>query len=296
MTTAGSAGAGRGERAAGVLLGVLYGDCLGAPYEFQTGPLTAPIAVGPSVFGHPAGRGTDDTETTVAVAEGLLDAAGGRSGATTAIARRLLTWYEGSPPDVGGTTADGLSAFSRTGDPRSGATGDRSIANGSLMRSAPFALLNGDGSELAVDSSRTTHAHPLVLGCVRGYVRMLQMIMNDDAPTGQQLCDLAEVDLDLHPGLDPADIPCPGIGYAPYALDLAVWSATKPTDDVTGIETIIRIGGDIHTNGAICGAMLAARFGFPTELASHLDPARVDELARLGRALLPCLDTDQIQP
>ena len=38
-----------------MLLGVLYGDCLGAPYEFSSGPLTGPLQVGPSVFGHPAG-------------------------------------------------------------------------------------------------------------------------------------------------------------------------------------------------------------------------------------------------
>ncbi|MBA3369461.1 MAG: ADP-ribosylglycohydrolase family protein [Geodermatophilaceae bacterium] len=54
-----------------MLLGVLYGDCLGAPYEFSSGPLTGPLQVGPSVFGHPAGHGTDDTETTIAVAQGL---------------------------------------------------------------------------------------------------------------------------------------------------------------------------------------------------------------------------------
>lgn len=58
-----------GERALDVLLGVLYGDCLGAAYEFQSGPLAGPITVGRSTFGHPAGRGTDDTETTIAVAQ-----------------------------------------------------------------------------------------------------------------------------------------------------------------------------------------------------------------------------------
>ena len=196
------------------MLGALYGDCLGARYEAQTGPMTTPIAIGPSVFGHSAGRGTDDTETTVA-AEGpprqQQHDHGDRQAPT------FLT--RGPPPDADGTTADGLAHSPGPGDPRSGAAGEHS----------------------------------------------------------------------------PADIPCPGIGYAPYAFDLAIWSATKAIDFVTGIETIIRIGGDTDTNGAICGAVLAARFDFPTELASHLDPARVDELTRLGRALSG-LSTGQIRP
>ncbi|SDS65352.1 ADP-ribosylglycohydrolase family protein [Microlunatus soli] len=278
-----------------VLFGVLYGDCLGAPYEFHNGPVTSPIAVGPSVFGHPAGRGTDDTETTVAVAEGLIDASQDGRSTTTAIAERLLAWHRTSPPDVGGTTASGLDAFDHSGDPRSGAATEHSVANGSLMRSAPFAVMNGDGSELAVDSSRTTHAHPQVLGCVRAYVRMLQMIMNGAEPTAIQVGDLAEDDLDLHPELEPAEIPCPGIGFAPYALDLAVWSATAATDFSSGIETIIRRGGDTDTNGAICGAVLAARFGFPSELVSPLDAERVDELTHLGRRLA-VLNADQLRP
>lgn len=284
---------GPADVAVDVLLGVLYGDCLGAPYEFHQGPITSPIAIGASVFGHPAGRGTDDTETTIAVAEGILDAARDGSSTTTGVAKRLAAWRAGNPPDVGGTTATGLDAFTRTRDPRSGATGEHSVANGSLMRSAPSALLIGDGSELAVDSSRTTHAHPVVLGCVRGYVRMLQLIM--DREPVREMSDLAEVDLDLHLGLDPVDIPCPGIGYAPYALDLAVWSATAATDFSSGIEAIVRLGGDTDTNGAICGAVLAARFGFPSELISVLDPDRVDEVTRLGQGLAG-LDADRIRP
>lgn len=274
------------ERARDVLLGVLYGDCLGAPYEFRQGPLAGRIAVGPSTFGHPSGRGTDDTETTLAVAEGLVDAARDHRSATEAIAERLLTWYNGSPPDVGGTTAHGLISFARTADPRSGSTAPNSIANGSLMRSAPFALVTGDGTELAVDSSRTTHAHPDVLACVRTYVWMLQTVLDGGRVDPAVINDVAGRDLDLHPGTDPDAIPCAGIGYAIYALDLAVWAATTATDFSGAIESIIRLGGDTDTNGVICGAVLAARFGFPDELTAELDSDRVNELEALASELV----------
>ncbi|MBO0810523.1 MAG: ADP-ribosylglycohydrolase family protein [Microlunatus sp.] len=273
-------------RARDVLLGVLYGDCLGAPYEFRDGPLTGPIAVGPSTFGHPSGRGTDDTETTIAVAQGLINAARDHRSATEAIADRLLSWYQGNPPDVGGTTARGLIDFARNRNPRSGSTAPNSIANGSLMRSAPFALVIGDGTELAVDSSRTTHAHPDVLACVRTYLWVLQTVLDDERVDPAMINDVAGRDLDLHPGTDRAAIPFAGIGYAIYALDLAVWAATTATDFSGAIESIVRLGGDTDTNGAICGAVLAARFGFPDELAAKLDRSRVNELELLAGELV----------
>ena len=274
------------DRARDVLLGVLYGDCLGAVYEFSTGPLTGPIAIGVSTFGHPAGRGTDDTETTVAVAQGLVDAAQNRESPTKAIADRLLAWFEGHPPDVGGTTANGLLSCRDTGNPRSGSTASNGIANGSLMRSAPFALISGDGADLAVDSSRTTHAHPEVLGCVRVYVWMLQSLLDGAHIDLDMIEEVAGADLGLHPGLVLEEIPCAGIGHAIYALDLAIWAATRAADFGNSMESIIRLGGDTDTNGAICGAVLAARFGFPEELGADLDHDRVRELSELAGNLV----------
>jgi ADP-ribosyl-[dinitrogen reductase] hydrolase len=268
------------SRARDILLGVLYGDCLGAPYEFSSGPVTGPITVGPSVFGHPAGRGTDDTETTVAVAEGLIDAAHDRRSVDAAVADRLVAWLDGNPPDVGHTTAVGLRTYRRTGDPHAGATADNSVANGSLMRSAPFALVGDRGIELGVSSSRCTHAHPQVLDCVRIYLQVLRQLI-----TGREVT-VESGDLDLHPATDPADIPCAGIGHAIYALDLAVWAGTRAQDFATGLETIIRLGGDTDTNGAICGAVLGARFGFPERLRGSLDPDRVEELTGLAGRLV----------
>lgn len=274
------------DRARDVLLGVLYGDCLGAAYEFQNGPLTGPIKIGMSTFGHPAGRGTDDTETTVAVARGLVGAAHDHQSATKAIADQLLSWYEGRPPDVGGTTANGLQGYRVSGDPRTGSTASSSIANGSLMRSAPFALINDDGADLAVDSSRTTHAHPAVLGCVRVYVWMVQSLLDGADIDLDMIEDVAGADLGLHMDTDLAEIPCAGIGHAIYALDLAIWAASKAVDFGRAMESIIRLGGDTDTNGAICGAVLAARFGFPKDLWTDLDHDRVAELQDLAGKLI----------
>jgi ADP-ribosyl-[dinitrogen reductase] hydrolase len=276
-----------------VLLGVLYGDCLGAPHEFDRGPITGTIKIGASVFGHPAGRGTDDTETTFAVAQGLIDAAEAGQPATVAIADRLLAWYEGHPPDVGGTTANGLNAYRRTGDPRTGSTTPQSVANGSLMRSAPFALIGRDGADLAVESSRTTHAHPEVLACVRAYVRTLQRLLCGEDVAVQDVRTFADFDLELHPSSSLEAIPCAGIGHAVFALDLAAWAATRAESFAGGIEAIVRLGGDTDTNGAICGAVLAARFGLPPELTRDLDVHRLEQLEKIA-ARLSAVDAAQL--
>jgi ADP-ribosylglycohydrolase len=154
------------------------------------------------------------------------------------------------------------------------------------MRSAPFALISGDGADLAVDSSRTTHAHPSVLGSVRVYVWILQSLLDGGQIDVEVIEDVAGADLGLHPSLEPVDIPWAGIGHAIYALDLAKWAATKAADFPGAMESINRLGGDTDTNGAICGAVLAARFGFPGELVADLDHGRLVELQELASKLV----------
>lgn len=255
-----------------LMAGVLYGDCLGAPYEFSQPKADEPLVVSKSIFGHKAGRGTDDTETTLAVANGLIRARReGSDNPTRAIAEELLSWYRSAPLDVGGTTGFGLRNFAQTGDPMTGQVSLNSQANGSLMRSAPFAILP-NGPELAVLSSMTTHAHPVVLMCVRAYVEMLQMLLSGRAyPRTLNSRDIREI-----PG---------GGGYVYYAFQLAIWAATEADDFESGLEEVIRLGGDTDTNGAICGAVLAARFGFPMKLVEALDSDRVVELIDLAAQL-----------
>ena len=289
------------DRRSTLLLGVLHGDALGAGYEFGTPDPDEPLEIRRSLFGHPAGRGTDDTETTVAVARGLLDAAdrGGLDTPEAPIADRLLAWYETGPADVGNATSLGLATYRRTRDPlTSGPDGDRAVSNGSLMRSAPFALAYADPTEAAMAarrSSATTHRHPTVIACVDAYVHLLDALL-DDRPVEPQhpARDVSDVWMlaTAHAEHAPVTVPCSGIGHAPYALTLAYWAAISPLADdyETGVELVVRAGGDTDTNGAICGAVLAARHGFPGPLVRSLDVERVHELLDLAEALLALRD------
>ncbi|GGL69707.1 hypothetical protein GCM10011575_30340 [Microlunatus endophyticus] len=125
-----------------------------------------------------------------------------------------------------------------------------------------------------------------MLGCVRVYIWMLQSLLDGARIDLDMIEDVAGADLGLHPGLELDEIPCAGIGHAIYALDLAIWAATKAANFDSSMESIIRLGGDTDTNGAICGAVLAARFGFPEGLGADLDHDRVQELRDLAADLV----------
>lgn len=267
-----------------ILLGVLYGDCLGAATEFDPGPIpNESICVATSRFGHPPGTGTDDTETTLAVAQGLLKAHQQSAETTEVIADELLAWWKTGPLDVGMTTSEALSKYQTTKDPRGGPNHNRSVANGSLMRSAPFALLKTDRAPLlAANSSRTTHAHPTVLACVSAYVEITRQLHQHMLVPSSDLWERmpgASQFSNVHA------IPKTGTGHAVYAFNLAIWSATWAEDFTSGLRTVIRLGGDTDTNGAICGAVLAARFGFPEKHLQELAPERVEELSGLARQI-----------
>jgi poly(ADP-ribose) glycohydrolase ARH3 len=149
----------------GTLVGVAVGDALGRPVKgWSAARIAREIGEVRDMLGHPAGRTTEDTEMTIAVAEWLLadgELDGGR------LARRIERLHD-PDRDYGRTTTDflrrlrsgehwetaGLHAFARG-----------SFGNGAAARIAPCALLfhrSREALERAVDlCASVTHCHPL---------------------------------------------------------------------------------------------------------------------------------------
>ncbi|MGH9068340.1 MAG: ADP-ribosylglycohydrolase family protein, partial [Acidimicrobiales bacterium] len=124
------------DRIAGGLFGLCVGDALGATCEFLS---PAEIArrhgrhteiIGGGSFGWRPGQGTDDSDMAMVIARAYAE---GYS--LEAVAKGFVSWYRSNPRDIGGTTATALTKLAHGENPRrSGATHDRSAANGSLMR------------------------------------------------------------------------------------------------------------------------------------------------------------------
>jgi ADP-ribosyl-[dinitrogen reductase] hydrolase len=270
------------DRAIGTLVGVTIGDCVGAPFEFKGAFPARRLNIDrPSVFGHPAGCGTDDTETTRAVAAAYL-AEGPEEELVARVGAGLLRWLDTRPRDVGSTTSSGLRELQRHGNPhRSG--NKTSEANGSLMRCAASAIVRGPADERLTTEvsqiSAITHASPVCVDACVSYVRVVSALI--EGATVEQAVEAARPStpaikdaLEVARTVDDLNhVPCRGMGHVVYAFTLALWAALKASTFEEGLTAVVCAGGDTDTNGAIAGAILGARFGFdaiPTRWTSAL--------------------------
>jgi len=274
------------DRVRGAFLGLAVGDAVGLTLEFRAPgtfePLTDLVGGGP--FGLPAGAWTDDTSMAACLAESLIET-GGFDPADQL--RRYLRWYReghwsstGHCFDIGATTREALERFEATGDPAtSGATHERSAANGSLMRLAPaplaFAGYPTEAIRLASESSRTTHALPvcvdacrvlggLLVGAVRGAPR--EWLLSPRFAPAPAAWDAEP----LHPEIDavaagswrakePPAIR--GGGHVVAALEAALWAFGTTDDYPSCVLAAANLGDDADTTAAIAGQLAGAAYG-----------------------------------
>src|SRR3989441_2360721 len=176
----------RTERIAGSLLGLAWGDALGAPAEFmsqsqlrsQWEELTE--MVGGGVWA--PGEWTDDTGMALCVAEGILACPDDPVEET---GRRFRAWSR-TAKDVGGTIQAALSAF--RGDWAAAARSTpqalsgHAAGNGSLMRPLPVALAYADPAAMLRTSARLsamTHWDPQAEVCCALYCLWVQALLNE---------------------------------------------------------------------------------------------------------------------
>lgn len=271
-------------RARGALVGVHAGDSLGATLEFESAdacwsryPDGLRDIVGGGPFNWAPGDPTDDTDLTLALARGYLDAGFDAEAVLAAAADRMLEWYDAGPPDVGRTTAEALRTYRRSGDPAtSGLTADNAQANGSLMRTMPVAVARlVDPRARAVEAgalSAVTHAHPVCLDACVVYCDIAAALIAG-APTDEAIdVALERSDLAAHvrTAVDTArssesltfdDLPGPRGGFVLWSLKVAVRALVSAPDVEQGLVAVVMLGDDADTNGAIAGGLLGARHG-----------------------------------
>jgi ADP-ribosyl-[dinitrogen reductase] hydrolase len=273
------------DRVRGAFLGLAAGDAVGTTLEFAAPgtfpPLTDMVGGGP--FGLPAGTWTDDTSMAACLAESLVVT--GRFDPVDQL-RRYVRWYrEGhlSPTghcfDIGGTTRSALERFEATGDPASGGSGERTAANGSLMRLAPvpaaFAHDPANAVRLSGESSRTTHALPVCVDACRYFAGLLVGAMRGAPKEALLAPRYAPVgglwdDEPLHASIDavaagsfltkrPPAIR--GTGSVVDALEAALWAFASTDAYETCVLAAANLGDDADTTAAIAGQLAGAYFG-----------------------------------
>lgn len=275
------------DRMAGGLIGLLVGDALGVPYEFNPPeriPATADIEYAPppgfdrSHKGVPPATWSDDGAQALCLLASLLER--GRLDLDD-FARRLVRWYDdghlavdGHVFDVGITTAQAIRAVKAGEAPeRAGPDGVHSNGNGSLMRVLPLALWHrGDDAALVRDAraqSQVTHGHLRAQLCCALYCLWARRLLQDaEASWGDAVRTLRaliaeepEAIEELEGSIRP-DEPAigEGSGYVVDSLRSARWAVEAP-DYEGAVRRAIRLGHDTDTTACIAGGIAGLMHG-----------------------------------
>lgn len=280
------------DRRAGAILGLAIGDALGATYEFcrpdqvPKGPLEM---VGGGWLDLEPGETTDDTALARAILTGyeggLLDLRWVRD--------EMLRWQDTDPKDIGNQTRKALGYLRSHPDALSVPEESDAQGNGAVMRAAPHGVKAGSANasiENAWKEAGLTHPNwecrassALVAALISHLVAGKQpeealedsfSLLKSKDGSGKRVSEtLRPLEIYRH---DPG-------GWTIYTTRLALRCFLDATSFREGVETVVRLGGDTDTNAAVAGALLGARFGassIPTEWLRDLK-GREELLARI---------------
>ena len=289
-------------RIAGALYGVAIGDALGAPLEFMSkeeisrkhGRVTEMIGGG--WLNVEPGEITDDTQMTLAVAEGIIE---NPDDPIKGIGARFIEWVKSNPKDIGGTCSmsiRGATTRSPQETPEeeiwfeaskhtSEMNGGRSGGNGALMRTV-YPGLYYKGLLMSVDTAgaiaQMTHWDDKSTEACYLYTEMVHLITeanNNDGVWWQvdRILKGSEYSLTRIKNIKPT-------GYVVDSFKCAVHSLAKTKTFEDAIIEAANLGGDADTIAAITGGLAGAIYGYneiPQRWIEALAPETRAQLDRL---------------
>jgi ADP-ribosylglycohydrolase len=308
------------ERFTGAILGCAVGDALGAPFEgvganklFQDSvPDYAPIT------GFPRGQYTDDTQMTLAIVKAVLE--DGEIRGKSVAEKFAQLWRSGEIVGPGASCSEAMWRYIRgeAGWDECGTAPGRA-GNGTAMRAGPIGLWDYDAPEKLVEDATAvsviTHtderavAGAIAVAVAVAYVVQRDEILVDDfvlhvSPSVlDQSADLARA-VNKLPALMEADeseamhtIVNEGwnghdasFGVTPFVIPTVLASfyafLKHPGDFCAAVTTVINMGGDVDSTGAITGAISGAFngvYGIPRHLREGVKDSLI--ISDLGAGL-----------
>ena len=297
----------------GALYGVAVGDAFGAPLEFMSaeqierrhGLVTDMIGGG--WLNVEPGEITDDTQMTLAVAEGILEEP---ENPIEAIGERFIAWARSGPKDIGGTCSRSIygaaiggtkrppeDAWFKASKDTATANGNRSGGNGALMRTAyPGLYYNQrlEAVETATAIAQMTHWDKESNRACEIYTDMLYLITEAVIKQGESADKDRIIDGTLRGTpyeLDRLAKRTEGLNPTGYVVDSMKCAVTAAFWNAESFEEAIiaaaNMGGDADTIAAITGGLAGAYYGYdaiPERWIKELAPEVKERLDRLTEA------------
>lgn len=279
------------------ILGLVVGDALGVPVEFQSreeldqSPVTGMRAYG--THHQPAGTWSDDSSMALCLLESL------RCGVNyDDMMIRFRRWADegymtahGDVFDMGIATQQALVKYAKGIPPlECGGTGTYDNGNGSLMRILPLALYlhrtigpefpgKPEACQIIRNASALTHAHPISLIACDIYCSIAnELLCGRNSPadiqhgissakemcaslpdTAPYLAEFKRVDVDVLQSLPKPEVR--GSGYVVHTLEAALWCLLHTDSYRNCVLDAVNLGEDTDTVGAVVGGLAGIQYG-----------------------------------
>lgn len=298
------------KRIYGTLFGVAVGDALGGPVEFMNPEQIAAKygrldrMVGGGWLSLAPGEITDDTQMTICVAEGIVEAP---DDPVPAIGRRFIAWADAGPKDIGGACAGSIRNAKRIGGMAPNANDWENAAaayqfqaaapvegNGALMRTVYPALFYSGHLQAVLTAqqiAKMTHAGFRSTEACALYVRMVHLLTASESRAESPrdfLVEHCRAVPEYYEAATRPDVVQGRLGgWVVDAMRIAVGSVATTSSFKEAVITAVNLGGDADTNAAITGGLAGAWYGYdaiPAEWIAALAPDVRETLFRLTNA------------
>ncbi len=183
----------------------------------------------------------------------------------------MLSWQDTRPKDIGNQTRKALDHLRSHSEALSLPEDPDAQGNGAVMRAAAHGVKATDAGEAAENAwTEAALTHPSWEAKISSALvaALVANLLDSNQPEDALDASYALVEGRDEPGkrvrekLHPLENyeHAPG-GWTVYTTRLALRCLVEEIDFRSGVERVIRLGGDADTNGAVAVALLGARFG-----------------------------------
>lgn len=282
------------------IMGVVVGDALGCPVQFETRAQVAasPVKgmIGYRTFNMPEGTWTDDSALTMALTDSIIKTDGIFC---KDIMERFVRWlWDGAYTpygfsfDIGRGTMNAIKSYEANKDPyKCGGTSPNDNGNGSLMRIMPAVLysikhyrVDYAAVHMVHTVSALTHAHVRAKIACGLYYFMAKAIT--EMPSSISIINKLQIGLnagfqyyeDMHYDAEEMayyhrlrnlpnfkNVPTRDIkssGYVVDTLEAAVWGLITTNSFEEALLKLVNLGGDTDSIAAVAGGLAGLYYGY----------------------------------